>query len=139
MANSDFKILLSGLIMLLFCSIATVVAGFYSGFQAEKDITLTVMAAMFVYPSPYLLLLVLGGAIYHTKRWRPIAHTFNLGSFAMLITWAYHLFVKDRPEVEDGSALGQILLGNFYYAAGLFVALLIVLIIEANLAWPSAQ
>ena len=139
MIESTPKTLAIGLISLLLCSVATVVSGFVVGFEATNDLTLLVMAAMFMYPSPYLLLMAIGGAIYHTKQWPPIALTFNVAGVIMLGLWVANILVFDAPSTEHGNPLNEALFQNFLISGLVFLVLITIIIVEAQIAWPNRK
>lgn len=133
------KALLFGVILMVSAVIATIAAGFVVGFNASADSTVKVMASMFMYPTPYLLYVVIGGAVFHTKRWKPIAITFNLGAVVLVAIWVLNIFVFVHRATETTSILEEAISDNFVWASLTALSLIVIMIVEGQVAWPQAQ
>ncbi|MDH5217454.1 MAG: hypothetical protein OEX19_07155 [Gammaproteobacteria bacterium] len=135
----SLRIISPGLVALLIVSIASLGAGLFVSFNTEFDRTVMFMFALFVFPAPYLFLFFTGLILYHSKRWTPIAVTFDIGALLLVLLWPINNLLLSDKSHGWVSALDESLFTNVYYSAALALGFIIILIIEGQIAWPEKR
>jgi len=135
----SLRIITPGLVALLIASIASLVAGLFVSFNTEFDRTVMFMFALFVFPAPYLFLFFTGLSLYHSKRWTPIAVTFDFGAALLVLLWPINNLLLSDKSHGWVSALDESLFTNVYYSAAVALGFIIILIIEGQIAWPEKK
>ena len=133
------KILIPGILASIIAIVATVSAGFFVGLNTEFDVTPKVMFAMFVLPTPYAFVTFVGLSLYHTKRWMPIAMTFNIGAVVLLLLWFTNNLLLIDSSKGWGIGLEQSLDTNLFYTSIVAGVFTVVMIIEGQIAWPETK
>lgn len=133
------RILFPGLIALLVATLASISAGLFVSFNTEFDRTVMFMYALFVFPAPYLFLFFTGVFLYQTKRWTPIAVTFDFGALLLALLWPINNLIMSDKSHGWVSALNESLFTNVYYSAALALGFIVILFIEGQIAWPEKR
>lgn len=131
------SLLMPGLLSLLLCFLATFITGFVNGFNGGPDVTLKVMASAFMYPAPYILLAVIGGAMFHIKRWAPMALTFNLGGVVLALIWIVVMFFIPVSATSTNTITEESMFLNFVVSSIVSIVICSIIIIEGQIAWPA--
>ncbi|MDX1251364.1 MAG: hypothetical protein IDH49_03760 [Gammaproteobacteria bacterium] len=105
----------AGLIVLAVLVSLTTGAGVYIATVSSHDIAIDFLEIATIYTSPYIIYGGAGFVMFHIKRVAVIAHTFNFGAAALLLTW---LIVTLRGgAASQGEGLHAALADTFLFSA----------------------
>jgi hypothetical protein len=133
------RAIIPGIVALLISFVLTVIVGFYVGFNTQHDATLAVMMAMFVYTAPYTILAIVGVVLYHSKRWLLIAYTLDAGAIILLCVWLANNWLLIDSTQGWGAVVEESLLRNFSVSAVISTVVIVIMIIQGQIAWPDKQ
>jgi hypothetical protein len=126
--------LLLGMVLLAVTALLTLTTGLYGAFFGKGELTLEVLRALIVNPSPYVMLAIASLLIYHARKLRAVALTFNAGTALLAGAW----FGMNAAALDGAAPLAERLqdtLGNNAIAAGVLAVLIaVVMLLQTKLA-----